>query len=72
MTPSEQCKKEGLKSLDELSQISQTSVQTLINWHRDKPALFYAVLIGVATIKRIKPTEAIAVCKLCGQDLPLS
>jgi hypothetical protein len=71
MTPSEQCKKAGLKSLAELSQITDTSVQTLINWHRDKPALFDAVLIGSAK-KQTKPTEAIAVCKLCGQDLPLS
>ena len=50
-TPSEQCKSAGLKSLAELSKISAVSVQTLINWHRDKPALFATVVAGAAVIK---------------------
>jgi len=36
MTPSEQCKKAGLKSLAELSEISGESVQTLNNWHKSE------------------------------------
>ena len=51
MTPSEQCKAAGLKSLAELAQISGVSVQTLINWHRDKPALFATVVAGAVVIK---------------------
>jgi hypothetical protein len=44
MKPSEQCKKAGLKSLAELAQISGESVQTLNNWHKNKPFRFDAVL----------------------------
>ena len=51
MTPSEQCKAAGLKSLAELAKISGVSVQTLINWHRDKPALFATVVAGAVVIK---------------------
>jgi hypothetical protein len=46
MTPSEQCKAAGLKSLAELVKISEASEQTLINWHRYKPKLFKLVLAG--------------------------
>jgi len=51
MTPSEQCKAAGLKSLAELAKISGVSVQTLINWHKDKPALFATALAGAVAIK---------------------
>jgi transcriptional regulator with XRE-family HTH domain len=51
MTPSEQCKAAGLKSLADLAKISGVSVQTLINWHKDKPALFSTVLAGAVVIK---------------------
>lgn len=38
MSPSEQCKKAGLKSLAELAEISGESVQSLNNWHKsDNP-----------------------------------
>jgi hypothetical protein len=50
-TPSEQCKAAGLKSLAELAQISGVSVQTLINWHKDKPALFATVIAGAVVIE---------------------
>lgn len=50
MTPSEQCKAAGLKSLAELARISQTSVQTLINWHKHKPALFFVVVAGAVSV----------------------
>ena len=51
MTPSEQCKAAGLKSFAELAEISVVSVQTLINWHKDKPALFATVVAGAVVIK---------------------
>ena len=46
MSPSEQCKSAGLKSLAELSRISGESVQTLINWHKNKPKLFSVLIAG--------------------------
>lgn len=46
MTPSQQAKTAGLKSLSQVSELSGVSVQTLINWHRDKPRLFDIVLLG--------------------------
>ncbi len=51
MTPSQQCKAAGLKSLAELVKISEVSEQTLINWHRDKPKLFKLVLAGAVLEK---------------------
>ena len=51
MTASEQAKAAGLKSLAELAKISGVSVQTLINWHKDKPALFATVVAGAVVIK---------------------
>jgi len=52
MKPSEKCKAAGLKSLAELSQISGESVQTLINWSRNKPKVFKLVLLGAVEEKR--------------------
>jgi hypothetical protein len=51
MTPSEQCKAAGLKSLSELAKISGVSVQTLINWHKDKTLLFATIVAGAVVIK---------------------
>lgn len=51
MTPSQQCKAAGLKSLAELVRISEVSEQTLINWHKNKPRLFAVVVAGAAVIK---------------------
>jgi len=51
MTPSEQCKQAGLKSLAELVRMSDVSEQTLINWHKNKPKLFALVVAGAAAIK---------------------
>lgn len=46
MTPSQQTKKEGLKSLSQVSKMTGQSVQTLSNWAKDKPELFKIVLLG--------------------------
>lgn len=53
MTPSEQCKAAGLNSLAQLSRISGVSVQTLINWHRNKPRLFAVVVAGAVVLSKL-------------------
>ena len=47
MTPSQQAKAAGLKSLLLVSEITGVSIQTLSNWAKDKPELFRIVLLGV-------------------------
>lgn len=51
MTPSQTAKHYGCKSLKEVADLTDQSVQTLINWHRDKPKLFKAVCIGANHMK---------------------
>jgi len=46
MTPSQQAKAAGLKSLSQVSQITGVSLQTLTNWHRNKQHLFRIVIRG--------------------------
>lgn len=46
VTPSQHAKILGLKNLTQVSQITGTSLNTLTNWHRDKPELFRIVLKG--------------------------
>lgn len=46
MTPSQQAKSVGLKSLTQVSQLTGVSLNTLTNWHRGKPELFRLVLLG--------------------------
>lgn len=50
MTPSQQAKAEGLKSLSEVSDKTGVSLQTLGNWHKHKPKLFAVVLAGCKSI----------------------
>jgi len=52
MTPSEQCKQAGLKSLTELAAMVRKPTQTLRNWHRDSPELFGIVIAGAVVIKK--------------------
>lgn len=55
MTPAQQAKSEGLKSLTQVRNHMGknkngnplVSLNTLTNWHRDKPELFRIVLLGV-------------------------
>ncbi len=54
MTPSKQCKAAGLKSLAQLSKITETPVRTLQDWHRDRPIVF-RMLVSQATIESQKP-----------------
>ena len=51
MTPSKQAKAAGLKSLAEMSEISQVSINTLRNWHKDKPQRFRVMLAGCVIAK---------------------
>lgn len=46
MTPAQQAKAAGLKNLSQITQETGVSLQTLTNWHRDKPDLFRVVVIG--------------------------
>ena len=48
MTPSEQAKKAGLKSLSQVAKMTEQSLQTLNNWHKNKPELFSIVIAGCA------------------------
>ena len=46
MTASQQVKKQGLKSLSQVSILTGVSPQTLDNWSKNKPKLFKTVLHG--------------------------
>jgi hypothetical protein len=46
MTPSQKAKALGCKSLSQVSQLTGVSLQTLSNWHKDKPELFKVVCAG--------------------------
>lgn len=52
MTTSEKAKAAGLKNLNELSEITGQSTQTLRNWDINKPELFNIVLKGAADKKK--------------------
>lgn len=53
MTPSQSAKAAGLHSLSEASRISGVSLQTLHNWHRNKPRLFAVVLAGCVAVRAL-------------------
>jgi len=50
MTPSQQAKAVGLKSLMQVSELTGVSIQTLSNWAKNKPLLFAVVLAGCVAI----------------------
>ena len=53
MTPSQQAKAAGLKSLLQVSELTGVSAQTLDNWAKNKPDLFKTVILGAAEASRI-------------------
>ena len=53
-TPSAACKEAGLDGLEEFSKITGVSVQTLINWWKNKLMLFDVTLIGASVLKKDK------------------
>ncbi len=52
--PSKSAKDAGFENLKHLSMLSGESVQTLIAWHKNKPARFYNIVEGC---KRHIPVE---------------
>lgn len=52
MTPSQQAKNSGLKSLNQMSELTGVQVRTLINWHKDKPVLFKIILVGLSNLNK--------------------
>jgi hypothetical protein len=59
MTPSQQAKAKGLKSLSEVSRMTDTSLQTLNNWAKSKPKLFNIILEGCARENKEEQIESI-------------
>lgn len=52
MKPSEYCKQVGLSSLKEMSDISEVSKETLLNWWQTKPNRFKCVARGCVAVKK--------------------
>ena len=52
MTPSQQAKAAGLKSLAVVVEMTGVSYQTLSNWHKNKPELFAVVLAGCRSLSK--------------------
>lgn len=57
MTPSQQCKQAGLKSLAELSEITGRGPRTLQYWAAHDPKLFAVVVAGAVAVKDKKRME---------------
>lgn len=57
MTPSQQAKAVGLKSLKEVSELTGQSDQTLSNWSKNKSDLFHIVLLGCLRVKANNETK---------------
>lgn len=57
MTPSQQAKAAGLPSLAAVIKITGAPKRTLYDWHKHKPNLFRAVIIGCAEINRSKQND---------------
>ena len=51
MKPSMKCKNAGLVSLKELSNMTDKSAQTLINWNRYSTKLFDIIVLGAGIMK---------------------
>ena len=61
MSPSEQAKAMGLKSLKSVCEISGVQMGTLLNWSKNKPRLFNVVLHGCLVMQLSE--EAVALGK---------
>lgn len=46
MTAAQQAKEAGLKNLSQIKELTGVSLQTLTNWHDNKPDLFAVVVAG--------------------------
>lgn len=78
MTPAQQAKAAGLKELSEIVRMigfkpdgrPVTSLQTLTNWHQDKPMLFKIVVAGCVALQNSErfddqKSEAVSIKDLC-------
>lgn len=52
MTASQKAKQLGCKSLTQVAELAGASLQTLTNWHKNKPELFYVVCVGAACVAK--------------------
>ena len=50
LSPSQQAKAAGLKSLRQVAQTTKQSEQTLNNWHKNKSELFAVVIAGCVKV----------------------
>jgi len=57
MKPSERAKALGLRNLTHVCEMTGQSMQTLINWEKNKPELFDVVLAGCAIKYRATVNE---------------
>ena len=53
MTPSQQAKAAGCKSLAEVSMLTGVPVRTLERWSKIRPELFEVVLVGVVNSRKV-------------------
>ena len=60
MTPSQQAKASGLKSLKQVTDLTDISKCTLTNWHRDRPKLFSIALEGCKARLANQPNDGIS------------
>jgi hypothetical protein len=51
-TASQKAKQLGCKSLTQVAELTGASLQTLTNWHKNKPELFMVVCVGVQHVAR--------------------
>ena len=69
MTPKKTCKSLGIESVAELAQAVGKPTRTVSHWFNSEPALFTAVLLGVA-VKKVagetdyEPAEILELLKL--------
>jgi hypothetical protein len=51
-TASQKAKQLGCKSLTQVAELTGASLQTLTNWHKNKPELFMVVCVGAQHVAR--------------------
>jgi hypothetical protein len=51
-TASQKAKQLGCKSLTQVAELTGASLQTLTNWHKNKPELFIVVCVGAQHVAR--------------------
>jgi hypothetical protein len=54
MTPSEQAKTGGLKSLQQMVEMTEVPRQTLVDWHKSRPVLFKIIIFGCQKVLAAK------------------